>query len=666
VLHCRSQLLKELDTDESGTIEFKEFLAMLSTITEGDGNDLDDSGEMRVRAQTAVLDAQSGDAVKEGAMDKFSTTGRFRNWKRRHFVLLPDRIVYYKTPQDKELGKVQGEVVFVHGALVVDAPSKKPDAFALKSSKDLYLFTPNPEEKQMWIAAIELAIKRWERGIVAVLQLLLGEDPQKATKQIMAGDQYSSVMQKKNGVGLSPIFVRLGSPVPTVFNWVTDDPNISSPTRVDFQTRLLGQQTEWEHLEVKGNRAVTKLRPGVGYSFLWKKDAEGEDEGWLSPLMQQDSLLNALKRVPIIGPLISTLPLHMQHRVDEFPEGKVKGLLLSIGKLLPLNPFDIHAFVTEAHGFVVGEEPVLSKAQQALKKKDAWASDPETRFAVRSGLLAGSILAIAKSFELVGLGFLGLFLKESVDTLFIPSPAGTRAGIERLEGAVDVDGTPLYDSLDAVWEGQGAVYQREVNMSHPQFLGGIEVIMPTAKAVVDAALSRMPSVEEGTSLPVLFQWPHEASSVSVLYCEMGELLRQREADEQAALVAAKAKWQTDQVLLLKKLLGFEKKAEGEAVKMAPFTYERPPRETLKKAWTEQKLVAVEKEAVLPPSSKATKATFALEVPLLPGEYCYKFMVNGTDPYFKPSKAIENDDDGCYKMLTVSVEACFGLGFDVGI
>jgi hypothetical protein len=49
VLHCRSQLLKELDTDESGTIEFKEFLAMLSTITEADGNDLDDSGQMRLR-----------------------------------------------------------------------------------------------------------------------------------------------------------------------------------------------------------------------------------------------------------------------------------------------------------------------------------------------------------------------------------------------------------------------------------------------------------------------------------------------------------------------------------------------------------------------------------------------------------------------------------------
>ena len=191
--------------------------------------------------------------------------------------------------------------------------------------------------------------------------------------------------------------------------------------------------------------------------------------------------------------------------------------------------------------------------------------------------------------------------------------------------------------------------------------------MPTPEDVLRAAASRVPFVQEGATLPVLFQWPGDAQDVKLMLCEMSGPIKEREAAELKAKTEAKEVWQETQIAVLKKKLGFVEAEEGEELKMTPFAYEKPARETLPKDWREVKLTKVKESSAPPPRGmeKAKKCKWAIELPLPTGDYCYKFVVDGRQMY-KVTKALDKEDDGSYKIFHVSLMAAFGLGFDVGI
>merc|ERR1719478_1069476 len=99
----------------------------------------------------------------------------------------------------------------------------------------------------------------------------------------------------------------------------------------------------------------------------------------------------------------------------------------------------------------------------------------------------------------------------------------------------------------------------------------------------------MPMAEEGATVPVLFQWCGEASSVVVKICEVGEVFAKREQDEKDAKAKAKAEHKAKMTGILKKKLGFikpEMDADGnpEELKLTAFKYEAPERTMIAKTW----------------------------------------------------------------------------------
>ena len=195
-----AEMLSEMDTDDDGSISFAEFTAMMmSKMGLDPAADVPDE-ELRRRASTIFVEADRK-PVKSGWMEKRATTGKFRNWKRRYFLLLPDRIQYFVNEQAVEEGKIKGEVVFVSGCDVVESPQMKPGCFALNGAKQLHLVVADDTERSEWIDALNLAIEAWQGGIVQTLALLCGDDPMAATKHMMQADNYMTVMQAKNGGG---------------------------------------------------------------------------------------------------------------------------------------------------------------------------------------------------------------------------------------------------------------------------------------------------------------------------------------------------------------------------------------------------------------------------------------------------------------------------------
>lgn len=654
-----AELLAEMDTDADGTISFAEFTAMMMSRLGLDAADDASEAELRRRASTIFVEADRT-PTKSGWMEKRSTSGKFRNWKRRYFLLLPDRLQYFVNEKAAEEGKIKGEVVFVSGCDVTEAPQLKPGCFALNGAKQLHLVVADSTERDEWISAINGALEAWQGGIVQTLALLCGDDPMAATKHMMQADNYMTVMQAKNGVCLSPIYVRMGQPVPIIFEWDWD--SLDGVTSISYAQRQLGGGTEWADAELAGKSVELTMKPGNGYSFFYNKG----DEKWVSPLQEMPSLLWKLRGVPLLGAVLRSLPDAMQRKIDLLPEGKVRDLLEKVADFMPQNPFDVNVQVRIEQGLFVAEEQVLSKAQAALKLRDDKLSDPAIRFAVRSGYLNAALLVICKGFEMVGLGFLGNFIKDSINVLFMPNKAATREGLQKLAEEKELDGTRKFDSLEEMWARKAEDYADDLNADKRHFMGGIKVKMPTPDQVLRAAVSRMPRVKEGATLPVLFQWPGDAADVKLLICEMSGPLKEREEKELKAKTEAKAIWSNEQVAILKKKLGFETAAEDEELKLTPFKYERPEREVIKKDWREITLAKVKESSAPPPAGKekAKKCKFAIDVPLPTGDYCYKYVVDGKQMY-KVTKALDTEDDGSYKMFYVRLACAFGLGFDVG-
>lgn len=110
----------------------------------------------------------------------------------------------------------------------------------------------------------------------------------------------------------------------------------------------------------------------------------------------------------------------------------------------------------------------------------------------------------------------------------------------------------------------------------------------------------------------------------------------------------------------------EKPADGEDpsdLKITGFKYEKQPRDPIQKDW--QTLPLNKSAADTPSVAKKQMAAFAVEKPLPPGRYAYKFIVDGTE-YLQSDQQVTSDDDGEFKMFTVAITTCFGLGFDVGV
>merc|ERR1711907_646712 len=187
--------------------------------------------------------------------------------------------------------------------------------------------------------------------------------------------------------------------------------------------------------------------------------------------------------------------------------------------------------------------------------------------------------------------------------------------------------------------------------------------------VLRAARTRLPSVEDGATVPVLFQWCGEAAKVEVKYCEVKSKFDERDEKEQAALQAAKATWQAEQTAILKKKLGFEQAGEDEELNLTAFKYDKPVRETIAKDWVTKELTRTPGAGdgpVDPHKKRLAKAAFFLDNPLPAGDYCVKFVVDGTDAYYSEGKPIPEDSDSEYRMMRIQIETSFGLGFDVGV
>lgn len=664
-----TKMLAELDIDGDGQVSFDEFVLMMA---KRNGKSVNSAAKAKIAAAkrlSQVAGIATGAVLHSGWMEKRSTTGTFKNWKKRWFQLRTDRLQYFATEADAEAGKMKGEVVFVDGMVVeergADVEPKRAGCFVMTGSVDLYCVVADDGERTEWMKKIVQAYDEWQVAITETLALLVGPDPALAAAAMMnQGADYMNYRQNSDGVSLSPFYVQMGRPVPIKFVWDWDTKDVDGVLWKKRGIKSLVGGDPWERVAIADGVGKVTLKPGAGYSFRWLK---GED-GWLSPMQEEPSLLYKLKRVPLLGAVLDALPESMQKKIENLPEGKVRDLLEKIGALMPLNTFDVAAGVRCDYGIFSAETPVLTGGQKILQLKDVKLNDPQTRFAIRIGLLTAAITAIAKSFELVGLAFLAVWIKESVNDLFLPAQEATEAGIMKMAAKKAQDGSQEYGDMTACWEGERQFYENELNEQHMEFLGGLRVKLPSAEDVLRAARSRQPQVDDGATVPVLFQWAGEAEKVEAKYCEVSEKFNAREKAEKDALQEAKSKWKAEQTAILKKKLGFEKAAEGEDLTMTTFKYEKPARETIVKEWqtvTLERTPGVGDGPVDPHKKRMAKANFFCDKPLPAGDYCFKFVVDGS-AYYQEGKPIPEDSDAEYRMMHVQIQTSFGLGFDVGV
>lgn len=671
------ELMKSIDIDGNGEISFDEFVVMMAQKNGMDVSMIDDAKKQAIKRLSVATKATMGSMIHEGEMEKRSTTGRIKNWKKRWFVLRSDRLQYFASKEDADAGKLKGEVVFVDGMEVlergVEVEPKRAGCFLVTGSVDLFCVVEDASARQEWMAKIVAAHKEWEDAIQETLALLVGPDPAMAAASMMnQGADYMNYRQNGQGVALSPFYVQMGKPVPVVFKWDWPETDVDTVEYYQRKTKdiLNGTPRNIKTVTLSDGVGKATFKPGVGFSFFYKKG----DDPWLSPMQEVPSLIQKLKMVPLLGTVLEALPEHMQKRIDTLPEGKARDMLTKIGELMPLNTFDVSVSVQVDYGFYSKEEQVLTAGQKALQVKDNKLNNPQTRFALRVGALTAAVGLVSKSLELAGLTFLAAWVKESVQRLFVPDEASTEAGVMKLALKKDDNGDIKYKDIEETWEGEREFYENELNEAHVEFLGGLRVELPTVEQVFKAARSRMPMVEDGATVPVLFQWCGEATSVIVKICEVGEIFAARKKAEKEAKDTAAAEHKAKMTEILKKKLGFikpEMDADGnpEELKLTSFKYEKPARQTVVKTWKTLELKptpGVGDGPVDPHKKKLKPAKWFVDMPLPKGDYCYKFYVNGDQPFFKEGQPIPEDSDSEYRMMHVNIETSFGLGFDVGI
>ena len=600
-----------------------------------------------------------------------------RNWKKRWFTLRVDRLQYFATQEDADAGKLKGEVVFVDGMTIsergVEVEPNRAGCFLTTGSVDLYTVVEDAAERQEWMAKITKAHSEWEASIQETLALLVGPDPAMAAAAMMnQGADYMNYRQNANGVALSPFFVQMGKPVPVVFKWDWPEKDVDTVQYYQRTTKQIlgGVPRNIKSVALAGGTGKATFKPGVGYSFYFTK---GEDQ-WLSPMQEVPSLIQKLKMVPLLGTVLEALPEHMQKKIDNLPEGKARDMLTKIGELMPLNTFDVSTSVGCDHGYYSQESQVLTSGQKLLQVKDDKLNDPDFKFQLRVGALTAAVGLISKSLEVAGLTFLAVWVKESVTRLFVPDEASTEKGVMKLALKKGDDGDRKYNDMAETWEGEKEFYENELNEEHVEFLGGLRIELPSVEQVLMCARSRQPLVDEGATVPVLFQWSGEATSVSVKICEVGEVFDKREKAEAEAKKKASDAHKAKMTEILKKKLGFlktEVDADGnpEELKITGFKYEKPVRETVVKTWRTLELKptpGVGDGPVDPHKKKLAAAKWFVDMPLPAGDYCYKFYVDGDQPFYKEGQPIPEDSDSEYRMVHVKIDTSFGLGFDVGI
>ena len=666
-----AELMAAIDMDGNGVVTFDEFVVMMAQKNGSDITNIDDVKKNAIARLSHTGGPGMGAVAHEGWMEKRSTTGRIKNWKRRWFQLRADRLSYYASAEDAAAGKMKGEIVFVDGMSVsergIEVEPNRANCFLVDGSVNLYVVVEEAAERQQWISKITAAHSDWQAAIQETLALLVGPDPAMAAASMMnQGADYMNYRQNQNGVALSPFYVQMGKPVPVVFkwDWATTDVDCAKYKQRTIKSITSGDTGADIVVPMADGVGKATLKPGVGFSFFYCK---GEDP-WLSPMQEVPSLIEKLKRVPLLGTVLEALPEHMQKRIDTLPEGKARDMLTKIGELMPLNTFDVTANVAVDYGFYSKETQVLTGGQKLLQTKDSKLNDPAFKFALRVGALTAAVGVVAKSLELAGLVFLAHWVKRSVKELFIPDEASTEKGVLKLALKKDDSGSLMYKDLEETWEGEREFVQNELNEQHVEFLGGLRVELPTVDQVMQAARTRQPQVAEGATVPVLFQWSGQASSVSVKICEMGEAFAARDKAENDAKEAASSKHKAESTVILKKKLGMDKAEEGEDLTIKAFKYTRPDREMLPKTWRTLELKptpGVGDGPVDPHKKRLKAATWFVDMPLAAGDYCYKFYVDGA-PFYREGTPVPEDSDAEYRMMHVEIATSFGLGFDVGI
>ena len=88
---------------------------------------------------------------------------RRKNWKVRHFVLQPGRLLYYATAQDHMANKKpKGEVLLLPSVVVKIAPEmRKSNCFAVEDTTKpftMYMVAPTGEEMLSWMEEIAAAM----------------------------------------------------------------------------------------------------------------------------------------------------------------------------------------------------------------------------------------------------------------------------------------------------------------------------------------------------------------------------------------------------------------------------------------------------------------------------------------------------------------------------
>lgn len=278
-----------------------------------------------------------------------------------------------------------------------------------------------------------------------------------------------------------------------------------TPKSIQLEWRQ-GMSGKWEAIDAPNGKAELTVQPETisqmnfnGFQSRWIVDGER----YLHSLARVPTLLPLLVEVEPVASLMESLPPEKRKFESlkdptildgkPLPKGKqIYDAIMMVENIIPQNTWDIVYSCKTLPGRIEDGKHEMSLLERAEFETMSRLMHPRTLAEIRKEALRAPIRA-----ALAAVGSVGVPLPFEVDSLdiFVPSCEGEDVIYEVAE--IDADDVQL--------EYIRRLFQDRLNASHPAYLGGVRVSLPSFKDLKSCLGAKRPSCSPRPTLPVLFE-----------------------------------------------------------------------------------------------------------------------------------------------------------------
>lgn len=256
-----------------------------------------------------------------------------------------------------------------------------------------------------------------------------------------------------------------------------------------------GMNSEWQRARCDEGgvlhmtlRTPEKDEDGRGYQSRWIVDGRR----YLSPLELAPTLLHRMEGIPQIAMALAKIDDPEKRTLDNVKPERLRKCLKRMENMLPQNTWDYFVDIDHVPGAVLDGVHKTTVLQGMRHNAQNLGNNRDMKFELRRlKLLAPLKAAVA------GLGLLKIpaaKIAPNLETFYVPQ--ATEPDLAELERV-------LQSELES--DQQRRFLQRAINMSYPEWCGGLRVVLPPASALEMAIKCRRPAVSDEFVVPVRFE-----------------------------------------------------------------------------------------------------------------------------------------------------------------